>query len=60
MAIVLFLLVKAISATREFGGKLKKGETPAPAAPTEKTCPYCKSKIAIDATRCPHCTSEVK
>ncbi len=60
MAIVLFLLVKAISATRGLGGKLKKGEERAPAAPTEKTCPYCKSTIAIDATRCPHCTSEVK
>ena len=57
MAVVLFLLVKAISATRSFGGKRKKDE--APAAPTEKTCPYCKSTIAIDATRCPHCTSEV-
>ena len=21
------------------------------------TCPYCKTKIAIAATRCPHCTS---
>jgi len=60
MAIVLFLLVKAISHARNLGGKLKKGETPAPAAPTEKTCPYCKSTIAIDATRCPYCTSEVK
>jgi large conductance mechanosensitive channel len=60
MAIVLFLLVKAISATRGLGGKLKKGEESAPAAPTEKTCPYCKSTIAIDATRCPHCTSEVQ
>ena len=60
MAIVLFLIIKAISATRDFGGKLKKGETPAPAAPTEKTCPYCKSQIAIDATRCPHCASEVQ
>ena len=60
MAIVLFLLIKAISATRELGGKLKKGEVAVPAAPTEKTCPYCKSTIAIDATRCPHCTSEVK
>ena len=60
MAIVLFLIVKAISATREIGSKFKKGETPAPAEPTEKTCPNCKSKIAIDATRCPHCTSEVK
>jgi large conductance mechanosensitive channel len=60
MAIVLFLLVKAISRARNLGGKLKKGETPALAAPTEKTCPYCKSTIAIDATRCPYCTSEVK
>ncbi len=57
MAVVLFLLVKAISATRTLGGKRKKNE--APAAPTEKICPYCKSTIAIDATRCPHCTSEV-
>lgn len=60
MAIVLFLIIKAISGARSIGGKLKKGETPAPAAPTEKTCPYCKSTIAIDATRCPYCTSEVK
>ena len=28
-------------------------------APTTKTCPYCKSEVAIDATRCPHCTSEL-
>ena len=60
MAIVLFLIIKAISGARGLGGKLKKGETPAPAAPTEKICPYCKSQIAIDATRCPHCTSEVE
>ena len=60
MAIVLFLIIKAIRSARDLGSKFKKGETPAPAAPTEKTCPYCKSPIAIDATRCPHCTSEVK
>ena len=29
------------------------------AAPTTKVCPFCKSEIAIDATRCPHCTSEL-
>ncbi len=29
----------------------------APAAPTTKKCPYCRSEIAIEATRCPHCTS---
>ena len=60
MAIVLFLIIKAISGARGLGSKFKKGEEPAPAAPTEKTCPYCKSQIAIDATRCAHCTSEVK
>ncbi|MDU2598295.1 MULTISPECIES: large conductance mechanosensitive channel protein MscL [Anaerococcus] len=28
-------------------------------APT-KECPYCKSSIAVEATRCPHCTSELE
>ena len=28
-----------------------------PAAPTTKLCPYCKSEIPIDATKCAHCTS---
>lgn len=60
MAIVLFLIIKAITSARTLGSKLKKGDAEAPAAPTEKTCPYCKSAIAIDATRCPHCTSEVE
>ena len=61
MAIVLFLLVKAIGATRGLGGRLnKRGEPQAPAEPTVKTCPYCKMTIDIAATRCPHCTSEVE
>jgi large conductance mechanosensitive channel len=59
MALVLFLLVKAIGATRNLGGKIKRGAPAEPIAPTEKTCPYCKMKIASDATRCPYCTSEV-
>ena len=53
MAIVVFLIVKVINTIK------KKAEKPAPeAAPTTKVCPFCKSEIAIDATRCPHCTSE--
>lgn len=62
MAIVLFLLVKAIGATRSLGGKfIRRGanEPEAPAAPTEKTCPFCRMSIAIEATRCPHCTSKL-
>ncbi len=39
--------------------KLRKGHE-APAAPNTKECPYCLSAMAIKATRCPHCTSEVK
>lgn len=31
-----------------------------PVEPATKTCPYCKSEIAIKATRCPQCTSELK
>ena len=56
MAFVVFLLVKGINTIAD---KTKKKEEEASAAPTTKACPYCKSEIAIDATRCPHCTSEL-
>ena len=55
MAFVIFMMVKWVNKVRT--GLEHKNE--APAAPTEKTCPYCKSKIDINATRCPHCTSEL-
>lgn len=61
MAFVIFLFVRGINRITSLEGKLKKGKTEeAPAAPTTKICPFCKSEIAIDATRCPHCTSEIK
>ena len=54
-AFVIFMLVKGINTLND---RLSKKEEPAaPAAPTTKTCPYCKTSIAIDATRCPNCTS---
>lgn len=49
-AFVLFLIVKAVNLSR------KKEE---PAAPVTKVCPYCKSEIHIEATKCAHCGSEV-
>lgn len=55
IAAVLFMLVKAINRLQKDFGR-KKDETPAP-APTTKKCPFCCSEIAIEATRCPHCTS---
>ena len=56
MAIVVFCLIKAINAVAD---KSKKKEEEAPAEPTTKECPFCKSEIAIEATRCPHCTSQL-
>ncbi len=50
-ALVIFIIIKSINKFR------KKTEEP---APTTKMCPFCKEKIALDATRCPHCTSELK
>ncbi len=55
MAFIVFMMMKVMNG---FAEKLKKKEEPAaPAAPTTKKCPYCMSEIAIEATRCPHCTS---
>lgn len=56
-AFVIFLLVKGINKIND--RFTKKEEAPAP-APTTKTCPFCKTTIAIDATRCPNCTSELE
>ena len=51
IAFVIFLLIRSYS-------KMQKPK-PAPAA-TTKDCPYCLSPIPIKATRCAHCTSELK
>lgn len=52
IAFVIFLLVKAINKAR------KPAEVPA-SAPTTKICPFCKTEIPLEATRCPHCTSQL-
>lgn len=54
MALIVFVIMKTMNG---IGEKLKKKEEEKPAEPTTKVCPFCKSEIAIDATRCPHCTS---
>jgi large conductance mechanosensitive channel len=53
IAFAIFLLVKQIN-------RMKRQEPALPPAPTEKSCPYCVSTIALAATRCPHCTSELR
>jgi len=54
MAFVVFLIVKFVNTITKLMARKKEED-----APATKTCPYCKSDIAIDATRCPHCTSEL-
>ncbi|MBO7611210.1 MAG: large-conductance mechanosensitive channel protein MscL [Elusimicrobia bacterium] len=53
VAFAIFIVIKAIN-------KMKEKPAPAPAAPTTKQCPYCFSEININATKCPHCTSDIK
>ena len=57
IALVLFLIVKLMNSLSHLK---HRGDAPAaPAAPTTKICPFCRSEIAIEATRCPHFTSEL-
>lgn len=53
IAFVIFLIVKAVNNLK------RKEESPA-TVPTTKSCPYCLSTILLNATRCAHCTSDVK
>ncbi len=52
IALCIFLFVKAIS-------KLQKKKEAAP-APVQRTCDFCIQPVDNKATRCPHCTSELK
>lgn len=53
VAFAVFVLVKNVN-------KLKRPpEQSAPEVPKVKKCPFCKSEINIEATRCPNCTSKL-
>ncbi|MBO6937939.1 MAG: large conductance mechanosensitive channel protein MscL [Deltaproteobacteria bacterium] len=51
VAMVLFFLVRWIN-------RLRRPETEP--APTTRACPFCRSHIDEEASRCPQCTSEVE
>ena len=51
MALCIFLMMKAVNKLMSIGKKKEE------AAPTTKPCPFCKTDIHIEATRCPNCTS---
>jgi large conductance mechanosensitive channel len=50
VAFAVFILIRALS-------KMQRKPVQ---APTTKSCPYCLSTIAIKATRCPNCTSQLQ
>ncbi|MGO9606260.1 MAG: large conductance mechanosensitive channel protein MscL [Candidatus Binataceae bacterium] len=50
VAFAMFILVQQVA----------RIAAPAPAPVTDKDCPFCLSKIPIGATKCAHCTSELK
>ncbi|WP_316608382.1 large conductance mechanosensitive channel protein MscL [uncultured Ruminococcus sp.] len=54
MALIIFLMVKAINKVMSIGKK-KEEE----AAPTTKKCPHCCEEVNINATKCPHCTGDI-
>ena len=62
IAFSIFVVLRIMMKAQETMNNLTKKEEPveeAPAAPTTKICPFCKTEIAIEATRCAHCTSEL-
>ncbi|MGD8440379.1 MAG: hypothetical protein PVG53_07570 [Holophagae bacterium] len=52
VALAVFMLVTSIDA-------MHRKEGAPPAEPTPKDCPFWATEIAIKATRCPNCTSEL-
>ena len=53
VAFAIFLLVRQVN-------RLRPKPAPAPTGPALKECRFCFSSIALQATRCPHCTSDLK
>ncbi len=53
VAFAVFFLIRALN-------QLKRKEEAPPARSPTKECPYCLSVIPLKATRCAHCTSELK
>ena len=64
-AVAVFAIIKGMNTFNDLkemaikkAGLAKQAEEEA--APAPRTCPFCKQKIADDATRCPHCTSKLE
>lgn len=56
MAFVVFVIVKLMNTLTTRFSRKKEEEEP---EPVTKICPFCISEINIEASRCPHCTSQL-
>ncbi|MCJ7626621.1 MAG: large conductance mechanosensitive channel protein MscL [Anaerolineaceae bacterium] len=52
IALIVFFIIRMIN-------RLRQEQEAPPAETSEKDCPFCFSKISIQATRCPSCTSQL-
>jgi len=52
VAFAMFMLIRSVN-------RLQTEQEVPPAEPTTKPCPFCLETIAIKASRCPHCTSQL-
>ena len=54
IALAIFFVIKSINALQ------REQEEEKPAEPTSKDCGFCATEIPLQATRCPHCTSQLE
>lgn len=60
VAIAMFMIIRFVNRLDEELEQRFGDEKPEPDQPTSKKCPYCLETIAYKATRCGHCTSDLK
>lgn len=53
VAFAIFLLIRQVN-------RLKREPAAAPPPPSTRDCPYCLLAIPLKATRCAHCTADLK
>ncbi|MDP3880736.1 MAG: large conductance mechanosensitive channel protein MscL [bacterium] len=51
VAFAIFLVVRAINKLHQRADEPKTAKT--------KSCPYCKEAVSVEASKCPHCTSNI-
>ena len=52
VAFVIFMIVRSVN-------RMEQPEEAPEEAPSTKDCPFCKTTIPLDASRCPNCTSQL-